>query len=130
MLKRFCIPVAALCCGLAAQDASAVWDYVHNTFSGTYVVYGGAPSLEEARAPAPGDSKIAFNLTGNPAKEMFDAIGPDVKSGCAMPPLRVRQRDMLVCRFRPKDGYRCYFAFDLSTGLSVAGLAGGAACRS
>lgn len=129
MLKRLLVMVGALCCALSASNASAVWDYVHKTFSGTYVMYGGFPSLEDARAPTPGDSKVALNLTGNPAKEMFDAIGPDMKGGCASPALRVRQRDMLVCRYRQKDGYRCNFAFDLSTGLSVGGSVGGAVCQ-
>lgn len=129
MLKRFLVTFTALFCALAVQNASAVWDYVHRKFSGTYVIYGGYPSSEEARAPTPGDSKVAFNLTGDPAKEMFEAIGPDMKGGCATPAFRVRQRDMLVCRYRPKDGYRCNFAFDLSTGLSVGGLIGGAVCQ-
>ena len=129
MLKRFLVALAALCCALAVQNASAVWVYVQKTFSGTYVIYGGFPSSEDARAPTPGDNKVAFNVTGNPAKEMFDAIGPDMRNGCASPALRVRQRDMLVCRYRPKDGYRCNFAFDLSTGLSVGGSIGGAVCQ-
>jgi hypothetical protein len=129
MLKRFLVTFAVLSCALAVQNANAVWDYVHRTFSGTYVMYGGYPSAEDARAPTPGDSKVAFNLTGNPAKEMFDAIGPDMKGGCASMPVRVRQRDMLVCRYRPKDGYKCNFAFDLSTGLSVGGQIGGAVCQ-
>lgn len=129
MLKRLLVTLAALGCALSVQGASAVWGYVHNNFSGTYAIYGGFPSLDDARAPVPGDSKVAFNLTGNPAKEMFDAIGPDVKGGCASPALRVRQRDMLVCRHRAKSGYRCNFAFDLSTGLSVGGLVGGAVCQ-
>lgn len=121
MLKRYPVALAALGCLLSMQSASAVWKYVHKAFTGTYVIYGGFPSQGDARAPTPGDAKVAFNLTGNAAKEMFDAVGPDLKGGCARPDFRVRQRDTLICRFRPKDGYRCNFGFDLSTGLSVGG---------
>ena len=129
MLKRIVMPLAALCSVLAMQNASAVWEYVHKSFAGTYVIYGGTPAGDQARAPTPGDTKVAFNLAGSPAKEMFDAIGPDLKGGCAGSGLRVRQRDMLLCRYRPKDGYWCNFGFDLSTGLSIGGAIGGAVCQ-
>jgi hypothetical protein len=129
MLKRLVMPLAALGSVIAVQNASAVWEYVHKSFGGTYVIYGGSPESVQARAPTPGDMKVAFNLTGNPAKEMFEAIGPDLKGGCARPDLRVRQRDMLLCRYRPKDGYWCSFGFDLSTGLSIGGSIGGAVCH-
>jgi hypothetical protein len=127
MLKRIAVTLAALCCALSFHNASAVWEYAHKAVSGTYVIYGGF--LDEAKKSTPGDSKVAFNITGNPAREMFDAIGPDLKGGCTGPGLRVRQRDMLLCRYRPKDGYWCNFGFDLSTGLSIGGSIGGAVCR-
>jgi hypothetical protein len=129
MLKRYRVALAAAGCVLSVQSASAVWEYVHKAFTGTYVIYGGYPSQDDARAPTPGDTKVAFNLTGNAAKEMFEAIGPDMKGGCVSSDFHVRQRDMLVCRFRPQDGYRCNFGFDLSTGLSVGGSVGGAVCQ-
>ena len=59
---------------------------------------------------------------------MFDAIGPDLRDGCADPQIRLRNRDMLLCRHHAKDGYRCEFGFDLSTGLSIGGSVGGAMC--
>lgn len=132
MLKRIVAAAGALACVFAVQNASAIWEYVHAPFTGTYAVYGGL--LGETRAPAPGDARIAFKLTGKAAKEMFDAIGPDVKNSCPTlssalaPSPRVRQRDMLLCRYRPADGYACRFGFDLSTGLSIGGAVGGAIC--
>ncbi len=129
MLTRSVIALAAFGCALSIQAASTVWEYVHKDFTGTYVTYGGSPAPDQSRAPTPGDSKVAFNLTGGPAKEMFDAIGPDQKGACSKPGLRVRARDMLVCRYRPKDGYWCNFGFDLSTGLSVGGSIGGTVCN-
>jgi hypothetical protein len=127
MLKRIAVTIVALCCALSFQNARAVWEYVHKAASGTYVIYGGF--LDEKKRPTQGDSKVAFNLTGNPAEEMFNAIGPDLEGGCTGPGLRVRQRDMLLCRYRPQDGYRCNFGFDLSTGLSIGGSIGGAVCK-
>jgi hypothetical protein len=127
MLKKIVVALAASCAVISAQNAMAVWEYAHRAFSGKYAIYGGF--LGEARAPSAGDIKVAFDLTGNPAKEMFDGIGPDLKGGCNAPGLRVRQRDMLVCRYRPKDGYWCNFGFDLSTGLSIGGSIGGTVCK-
>lgn len=118
ILKRLVVTVAAWCCLLLVQNASAVWEFVHKPLSGKYVIYGG--DFNDARAPTPGDTKIAFNLVGNPAKEMFDAIGPDIPAACGAEDAgRMRQKDMLVCRYRPPGRYSCNIDFDLSTGLSI-----------
>jgi len=128
MLKRIVITLAVSSGVLFMQNADAVWEYAHKPFSGKYVIYGGF--LDEPRAPSPGDIRIAFDLTGAPAEEMFNAIGPDLEGQvCPERSIRVRQRDMLLCRYRPKDGYWCNFGFDLSTGLSIGGVIGGAACQ-
>ncbi|MBB5606027.1 MULTISPECIES: hypothetical protein [unclassified Janthinobacterium] len=124
MLALFAVPVLML----LAQHASAVWQYVHKDFSGRYAIYGGY--LEEAVSPAAGDAKAAFNLTGAAARDMFNAIGPDLKDACPDPQIRIRNRETLSCRYHPADGYRCDFGFDLSTGLSIAGSASAAICTS
>lgn len=126
MLKRARVLLLALACLLLAHHARAVWNYVHKDFSGSYAIYGGYP--DNAVAPAAGDTKIAFRLTAAAAKDMFDAIGPDLRDGCPDPQIRLRNRDMLLCRHHVKDGYRCEFGFDLSTGLSIGGSIGGAMC--
>ena len=112
-----------LLCLLLAHQARAVWEFVERNFSASYAIYGGY--LDEAVAPVAGDTKVAFRLTGAAARDMFDAMGPDLPNGCPDPQIRVRNRDMLLCRYRPKDGYRCDFGFDLSTGLSIGGAVGG-----
>ena len=127
MLKRTSLTVATVCAMIALPNAQAVWEYVHKPFAGKYTLYGG--SLDEAHAPTPGDIKLVVNLTGNSAKEMFNGIGADGQTNCADGGARLRQRDMLLCRYRPKDGYWCNFGFDLSTGLSIGGSVGGAACQ-
>lgn len=127
MLKQTTVTLLAVSALVALPNARAVWEYAHRPFAGSYVLYGGLPG--EARRPTPGDTKLAINLTDNAAKEMFDALGPDLQSSCAIKDLRVRQREMLLCRYRPKDGYWCSVGFDLSTGLSIGGSIGGAACQ-
>lgn len=129
MLRKILVTLATFSCVFWVQNVSAVWEYAHKAFSGTYAIYGGVPTLQEARADTPGDTKVAFNIKGEAAKEMFEAIGPDLKGGCAATGLRVRQRDMLVCRYRQQDRYQCNFGFDLSTGLSIGGSVGGAVCQ-
>ena len=127
MLKRTALILSALCAVIALPNARAVWEYAHKPFTGKYAIYGGDP--DEAQPPTTGDTKLVVNLTDSSAKEMFDAIGPDLQSSCAVRGFRLRQRDMLLCRYRPKDGYWCTFGFDLSTGLSIGGSVGGAACQ-
>ncbi|MDO8049915.1 hypothetical protein O3301_15715 [Janthinobacterium sp. SUN211] len=126
MLRRASQLFVALLCLLLAHQAGAIWEFVQKDVSGAYAIYGAY--LDDAVAPVAGDTKVAFRLTGAAAKDMFDAIGPDMRDGCPDPQIRIRNRDMLLCRHRPKDGYRCDFGFDLSTGLSIGGAVGGAVC--
>lgn len=126
MLRRASLLGVALLCLLLAHQARAVWELVQKNFSGSYAIYGAY--LDDPVAPIAGDTKVAFRLTGAAAKDMFEAIGPDMRDGCPDPHIRIRNRDMLLCRHRPKNGYRCDFGFDLSTGLSIAGAVGGMVC--
>ena len=119
MLKRVSLILATMLCLLLAHQVRAVWQFVQKDFSGSYAIYGAY--LDDAVAPVAGDTKVAFRLTGTAAKDLFEAIGPDMRDGCADPQIRIRNRDMLLCRYRSKDGYRCDFGFDLSTGLSIGG---------
>ena len=111
---------------MLAHQTRAAWEYVQRDFSASCAIYGAY--LDDAVPPVAGDTKVAFHLTGTAAKDMFEAIGPDLPDGCAEPQIRLRNRDMLLCRHRPRDGYRCEFGFDLSTGLSIGGSVGGAIC--
>ena len=126
MLKRSALIIAIAFAVLAFPNAQAVWEYGYNPFAGKYQVYGGF--LDDAHPPSAGDTKVAITISKTAAKEMFNAIGPDVDNGCSTLGLRLRQRDMLFCRYRLEDGYWCTFGFDLSTGLSIGGAVGNAAC--
>jgi hypothetical protein len=115
---------------------SAAWIDMRGDFSGQYILYGGYPDKESARAPSAGDTKIAFSIKGPAAKDMFDAIGPaprEMSRGeerCEKnPKIRTRDLDTIRCRYHPKDGYWCVFGFDLSTGLAAWGKTGDAMCE-
>ena len=126
MLKRASLLFAAALCLLLAHQARAVWEYVQRDFSASCAIYGAY--LDDPVPPVAGDTKVAFRLSGTAAKDMFEAIGPDLLDGCPDPQIRLRNRDMLLCRHRAQDGYRCEFGFDLSTGLSIGGSVSGAMC--
>lgn len=126
MLKRASLIFAAALCLLLAHQARAVWEYVQRDFSDSYAIYGGY--LDDPVPPVAGDTKVAFRFKGTAAKDMFEAIGPDLRDGCPDSTIRLRNRDMLLCRHHPKDGYRCDVGFDLSTGLSIGGSVGGEMC--
>jgi hypothetical protein len=136
MLRLSLIALSALCGVLVAKTALAVWG-ADQSFSGSYAIYGGAPAPDEALPPSPGNAKVAFSVRGAPAKALYDAIGPrraqlaPAQTACSNDPkIMVRERDALICRHSPRDGYWCTFGFDLSTGLSTWGVVGGQICDS
>jgi hypothetical protein len=84
------------------------------------VIYGGG--LGDPYAPTPENKRIAFSVKGKAAKQMFDAMGPDLKNVCgAEGGTRIREKDAVSCRFSKSDGYICDFGFDLTTGKSIGG---------
>ena len=134
MLRQIFLALGMACCVLVVGDGfSAVWTDIPGSISGQYIIYGGYPDKESARAPSPGDTKIAFSIRGPAAKDMFNAIGsaphPGLSRGeerCEQnPKVRTRDLDTIRCRYHPKDGYWCTFGFDLSTGLATWGRASG-----
>lgn len=115
------IPVfAILACGIAFSQNAPVWRPLFKPFNGTYSIYGGG--LGDPYAPTRGDRHMAFAVDGPIAKEMFTAMGPDLKGVCGTENGgRIRQRADVSCSFHPKDGYHCNFGFDLTTGKSNGG---------
>ncbi|WP_306393234.1 hypothetical protein [Telluria beijingensis] len=102
---------------LAADDG---W---YKTFSGTYWIYGG--SLGDSGPPTAEDKKIGFSLDGKAAREIFDAIGPDVHDPCTEGSgTRVRHKDdgNLSCSRSAEGEYLCNFGFDLRSGKSIGAI--------
>lgn len=85
----------------------ACWGVVHvqqashpefKRFKGSYMTY--SLGLGDPAPANSSDAKIAFAVSGDAARKMFDAMSPDIL----------------------KDGtYHCNFGFDLRTGKSIGG---------
>lgn len=91
--------------------------------TGVYRVYGGG--LGDPIAPSANDTKIMVSVEGTMAKEMFDAIGPDVRDVCTEGTgTRVRQKanQNLHCMRSGSGEYSCNFGFDLRNGKSIPGI--------
>ena len=86
-----------------------------------YTIYSG--SLADERAPTKGDRKIAFEVTGQAAKEIFDSLYPDVQGVRCSDEQgeRMRRKGQVWCIYTPEAGYRCFFGFDLRSGNCIAG---------
>lgn len=86
-----------------------------------YTIYSG--SLGDERAPTKGDRKIAFEVTGQAAKEIFDSLYPDVRGVRCSDEQgeRLRRKGQVWCIYTPDGGYRCFFGFNLRSGNSIAG---------
>jgi hypothetical protein len=88
--------------------------------TGDYMLYSG--TLDEISPPTATDRKIAIELRGRAAKDVFDSIAPDAKAHCSSEKgERLRRRGQLWCMYSPADGYTCFIGVDLRTGQSIAG---------
>lgn len=88
----------------------------------TYFVYG--RSLGDPGPPGGGDAKVALELAGPAARDLFRAMGPDRRDRCGAEPgsrFRSRDQERIVCTRSAKGEYRCQFGFDLATGKSIGG---------
>lgn len=86
-----------------------------------YVLYG--RDLSEPLAPTTKDTRIAFEISGTAAQEMFDAMPPDRNIKCTDDKsfrFRSRDNEKLVCT-KYQGEYSCSFGFDLKTGKSIGG---------
>ena len=87
---------------------------------GSYAIYSG--ELNEKQAPTRTDRKLAIEITGPAAKEIFDSLYPDAKVRCSdTKGERLRSKRDVWCIFHPPNQYRCFLGFDLRTGNSIAG---------
>lgn len=107
--------LSALC---AAEMDTAVGE--SKPLKGSYSIYAGA--LGEETAPTKSDRKISIEITGQPAKEMFDSMYPDYHPTCSGEKGdRDRRKGQVYCSFSQGVGYRCFLGIDLRTGKSIAG---------
>ncbi|NHZ98927.1 hypothetical protein [Massilia sp. CCM 8734] len=110
---------------LALATSSSVLhatDTGHKKFSGVYRTYSGG--LGDSGPSTPGDAKVMFSIDGEAARDMFNAMGKDVKDTCTEGSgTRVRMKDhqRLVCSRSKQGEYSCNFGFDLKSGKSIGG---------
>ena len=101
-------------------QAAQKWIFSFQPLKGRYAIYGGG--LGDPLPPTKKDKRIAFWIDGKAARQMFEAMGPDLRNTCgADGGYRLRQRAEVSCTYYPDDGHRCAFGFDLLTGRSIGG---------
>jgi hypothetical protein len=126
MLLKYLLAAALLVViDTSSADETKNWEFRHKPITGEYGIYGG--DVGDPLPSAKGNTKIAFSIRGKMAKEMFDAMGPDIKDVCTEGSgdrTREKDNDNLRCTRTGKGEYFCNFGFDLRTGKSI----GGATC--
>lgn len=119
-MKKTMVVLALLACGMTLAAEQPAWRFAFQPFSGRYSIYGGG--LADPTEPSKDSRNIAFSVNGQVAKQMFDAMGPDLKDTCGTEDgTRMRQRAELACSYSPQAGYQCTFGFDLANGRSIGG---------
>lgn len=122
MNRLFRLALGLLLVALSLAYASETRDWwQYRPFRGSYLVYSGA--LGEEQPPTATDRKVSLNVSGPLAKEMFDSMYPDAKETekCSSDKdYRERNKGEVSC-IHDRDGYRCFFGFDLRTGKSILG---------
>lgn len=86
-----------------------------------YTIYSGG--LGDEQAPTQSERKLAIEITGQGAKDIFDSLYPDAKGvSCGDEKgERLRRKGHVWCAYSPSGGYRCFIGFDLRSGESIAG---------
>jgi len=85
-----------------------------------YTIYSGG--LGDEQAPTKDERKLAIEISGQGAKEIFDSLYPDTKVTCSGEMgERLRRKGHVWCSFSPANGYKCFIGFNLRTGESIAG---------
>ncbi|MBQ5948089.1 hypothetical protein [Massilia sp. ST3] len=114
------IGVGSLSLALAATPIDG-WKSIPGAI---YLIHGG--TLADRQLPSAGDRKLSILIDGPPAKEMFDAIGPDLPETCSgAKGDRARDKKGGHCSYSAQDKaskegpYRCWIGIDLRTGDSV-----------
>ena len=98
-------------------DPSGLW----KPLPAMYKIHSGI--VANRTPPTATDRKLTFHVEGKAAKEIFDAIGPDVEPTCnGEKGERERRRKGIYCTYYPPDQkakggpYRCWVGVDLITG--------------
>jgi hypothetical protein len=120
MKKTAVILIAWLAAGLGHANEPASTGAKTKPMKADYTIYSG--SLDDALAPTRDDRKLAVEVSGPAAKEIFDSLYPDSKVRCSDEKgERLRRKGQLWCSYTPSSGYRCFLGYNLRTGESIGG---------
>lgn len=104
-----------------AADPIGGWESLRGAI---YLIHGG--TLADKQVPTTKDRKLSILFDGQSAKQVFDAIGPDLPQTCSGEKGdRSRDKGGIYCSYHAqdkgtKDGpYRCWIGLDLRTGASI-----------
>jgi hypothetical protein len=121
-MKKKCLFVAVammFSVGSHAQE-KPVYPASAKPLKAEYTIYSGG--LGDEQAPTKDERKLAIEISGQGAKEIFDSLYPDTKVSCSGEKgERLRRKGHVWCSFLPASGYRCFIGFNLRTGDSIAG---------
>lgn len=120
-MKNFLLIVgASALTSLAYASERANRPAPYSAFKGTYTIYSG--ELDDQQAPTRDDRRLSFIVEGQAAKDIFNSMSPDDKQTCTGEKgARSRTKGTVWCTYHPRDGYTCYFGFNLRTGQSIGG---------
>lgn len=108
---------------LVAMATSEPWDATYASYPMHYLMYSG--ELGDSKPPTKTEQRLSIAVQGQLAKDIFDAIGPDLKLACGTTlGMRQRKRGDVSCSFdkdQAKLPYTCHFGIDLRKGKSIAG---------
>lgn len=118
-MKRYVLIIVGLFAVCIAALA-AQWAFEFRPVTAQMAIYSGG--LGDPGMPTAQDAKVSFHVQGKAARELFDHLGPDVKSECnSDSKTRVRLKERLLCVQYSKSDTSCYFGFDLKDGKSIGG---------
>jgi hypothetical protein len=114
------LSITALLSTAAGAEQKAIYPAPAKPLKAEYTIYSG--ELGNEQAPTPKERKLAVEVTGQGAKDIFDSLYPDDKVTCSDEDgERLRSKGNITCSYIPARGYRCFFGFNLRTGRSIAG---------
>ncbi len=122
-MKNFAKILILLYMYYSESSHATEWEPARKPISGDYIIYSGY--LGDMSSPQEGKKKLAIEISGRAARDIFNSIGPDIRDACgAGNGVRIREKDdgNLTCIRREKGEYSCHFGFDLKTGKSIGGI--------
>ncbi len=118
MLIGLVVGSAALLSLAYGAESSGAWKPLQAKFT----IFSGQ-QLAGREAPTATERKLAIAIEGQPAKEIFDSIGPDRRLTCSQDKGdRDRIKGGVQCTYSPEGNgkdYRCWIGVNLRTGESI-----------